>query len=807
MATERLLMRAPWESRFFTGMSSARRPPIGTGQLDCTEELSYTEQPFKFSEDEAGEDEASSSSETHISCAESQQDEDPIIAHRRVEPQSPRAQPLKRKKPAILRGLESQSIIHLSEDDDETRASSPPAATSHGYVTRAARNGRQGVGKYDMKYHPMDSSLKPKYAAKRGHATEANDDESSSDEDKDGFRLENDSDNDDENPGPAKRLKTDGPSSTYVRRSGRALTQKPVNYNKEIHPQDSQLADTDDEAEITTKLPNRRNRIPPFSARTRLLQSIRIAKPSRSTFTATKAGPSAVPVKAARKSLTAERFPADQTHKGESSSLRRPHDPVDKRPGGSIRRFAEGLDVYELPPGHRYFSYDHLSHYISEPSIKVGISTDMDDDTPATPDNSMSALHCSPTAASMSHVEQVAPSSAQRQSSSINGPKSRSAGLVTDKFLRIPEAPSRESAERHAANVAGLIWISGDTTPTTIPQPAPSHNTVFTRTGVYGSDLPTEQEIIARSDQIMARVKTLNASTKGSPTSKTKNVKGYQSSVELSIAEQVEEILARGEQENIRGGSPKVTSSGKETPLKVHLDPPLSIEYVVVPDWCPMNSIEHDWPKENETPFGWLAPGPRTWRPDLYIDPHPRDNNEWEYWDYEEPNRLRPLRELTESFLPLEQPSSSSQHEYPSTGNTPREASQDPPSGLHTEPRHHEHASDAAILSEYPDVLGTVRDAHLTVSQSAALPETQEYAPRRSHMDEEESTAPDSPIDSHRGQSSPAAMAPIQDSHWTVRRATSLPALTNDRSLADRLARMQDGLNVIGSLDGESSQD
>lgn len=154
-----------------------------------------------------------------------------------------------------LTAIDTKNIIGLSDEEDEqsTGLGTPPAssAPSSNYSLRN-RNAKQSALKYDVKYHPMDDSIRPTQAARRreahGEAHLGSDD----DDENESFSVRADSDttsdiesDEERKPAPAKKGSKRGRRGTQsiepTRRSSRRTASRKVSYDMSKHPQDLDL--------------------------------------------------------------------------------------------------------------------------------------------------------------------------------------------------------------------------------------------------------------------------------------------------------------------------------------------------------------------------------------------------------------------------------------------------------------------------------------------------------------------------------------------------------------------------------------
>jgi hypothetical protein len=160
----------------------------------------------------------------------------------------------KESKPGILRGLQSDNIICLPEiqndhEDATEEYSTLRLVNSRRRTTRQDIYGRQDA-LYDTKYHPMDDVVRPSSARRhRSHRSQLSHNvihDSDSEEEQSmshissGPEKEDDDDDGEERSGSKRKRCREG-----IRRSKRPITQIPVNYNTQHHPQDDILRTVD----------------------------------------------------------------------------------------------------------------------------------------------------------------------------------------------------------------------------------------------------------------------------------------------------------------------------------------------------------------------------------------------------------------------------------------------------------------------------------------------------------------------------------------------------------------------------------
>ena len=126
------------------------------------------------------------------------------------------------------------------EPNNEQDCTDLPPTKSHEHVTRQRIHGREAVGVFDAKYHPMDDFTRP--AAAKRHRQKFNITHESSEneideEDDESLDLDSDSSSDAKPPPPKRRLVV----SRGTRKSTRISKLEPYDYNGLRHPQDKQL--------------------------------------------------------------------------------------------------------------------------------------------------------------------------------------------------------------------------------------------------------------------------------------------------------------------------------------------------------------------------------------------------------------------------------------------------------------------------------------------------------------------------------------------------------------------------------------
>ena len=184
----------------------------------------------------------------------------------------------------LITAVDPQNIIEPTDNEGEQSTADTMLTSSvlSPYSFRS-RKGKQRKLVYDLKYHPMDDSVRPSLAAKRrsahGEIQFFSDDrfesfsrhaDSSADSDAEGERVEEV----EKKPKPIckgkKRVRCQSESPEPTRRSLRKTTDQKVSYNMSVHPQDDDLimlsADDDDHDEAPTPIVKRK-KLPCLSRR------------------------------------------------------------------------------------------------------------------------------------------------------------------------------------------------------------------------------------------------------------------------------------------------------------------------------------------------------------------------------------------------------------------------------------------------------------------------------------------------------------------------------------------------------------
>jgi hypothetical protein len=166
---------------------------------------------------------------------------------------------------SLLTAVDSKNIIDSTGDADEQPPMRTGATSSAPPSTRLlrTRTAKQSKLAYDLKYHPMDDSLRPTQAAKRRSAhgeellySDATDDASSVLADTDAesaASIEDDAEDDRKHARSTmrnrKRSRAQSQSPQPTRRSSRRTEDRKMSYRMDIHPQDEQLEVSSDVSE------------------------------------------------------------------------------------------------------------------------------------------------------------------------------------------------------------------------------------------------------------------------------------------------------------------------------------------------------------------------------------------------------------------------------------------------------------------------------------------------------------------------------------------------------------------------------
>jgi hypothetical protein len=175
---------------------------------------------------------------------------------------------------SLLTSIDPKNIIDITDNEDAHPTTDTPPTSSMPASSYSFRNRRAARGKliYDVKYHPMDDSIRPSQAAKRrsAHGEEQVSSDDSSEASVQGDGSDSDEEKEDnkeeeQKSRPAKkgkkRARSPSQSPEPTRRSSRRTATPKVSYNMSIHPQDRDLEEsstTDSGGEAATPVPKRK---------------------------------------------------------------------------------------------------------------------------------------------------------------------------------------------------------------------------------------------------------------------------------------------------------------------------------------------------------------------------------------------------------------------------------------------------------------------------------------------------------------------------------------------------------------------
>jgi hypothetical protein len=181
------------------------------------------------------------------------------------------SQKKKAKRVSLLTSIDPKNIID-NEDAPPTTDTLPTSSMPASSYSFRNRRAAQGKLIYDVKYHPMDDSIRPSQAAKRrsAHGEEQVSSDDSSEASVQGDGSDSDEEKEDnkeeeQKSRPAKkgkkRARSPSQSPEPTRRSSRRTATPRVSYNMSIHPQDRDLEEsstTDSGGEAATPVPKRK---------------------------------------------------------------------------------------------------------------------------------------------------------------------------------------------------------------------------------------------------------------------------------------------------------------------------------------------------------------------------------------------------------------------------------------------------------------------------------------------------------------------------------------------------------------------
>ncbi|KAL1798997.1 hypothetical protein ACET3X_003034 [Alternaria dauci] len=286
-------------------------------------------------------------------------------------PHLPEIPKKKDRSASLLSGSDLENFA-----DSRSSGFTPPTSTIS-ISSYDLRNRKQSKLVYDVKYHPMDDTIRPSQAAKRrtahGEAPIVDFDDSS-----DAFTLNDttaitgessgaQSEGDEETPSQSKQARGRKQAQSRplpaegTRRSTRKVSDQKTSYNMDIHPQDKYLvisSDDDDgqsrsnkRKEITRKRPTASDDSDPDI---RMAKKPRVSRQKRSYRTV----PSTSDTLDSSDMPVSHNVDTDEASKHTNNTTKPSHPPIaNSLPDHGIRR-REGIDVWHYPPGKRYLNHD-----------------------------------------------------------------------------------------------------------------------------------------------------------------------------------------------------------------------------------------------------------------------------------------------------------------------------------------------------------------------------------------------------------------------------------------------------------------
>jgi hypothetical protein len=160
------------------------------------------------------------------------------------------------KRVTLLTSIDPRNIIDITDQEDTQSIADTPPTSSIPASSYSLRNRRAAQGKlvYDVKYHPMDDSIRPSQAAKRRSAhgeiqlfsdntTDSCSVPAVSDEEEDEDNEETEQKVRSIKKGK-KRARQQFQSPEPTRRSSRRTATPKISYNMSVHPQDRDLEES-----------------------------------------------------------------------------------------------------------------------------------------------------------------------------------------------------------------------------------------------------------------------------------------------------------------------------------------------------------------------------------------------------------------------------------------------------------------------------------------------------------------------------------------------------------------------------------
>jgi hypothetical protein len=174
------------------------------------------------------------------------------------------------KRVSLLASIDPKNIIDVTNDQDEYAAEDTPPTSSLLPPPYSLRNRKATQGKliYDVKYHPMDDSIRPSQAAKRRSLH--GEPKTFSDESSEASLAHHESNKDESDAGEraeptkkgAKRIRCCSQEAQPTRRSSRKSVNSGISYNMSVHPQDRDLeVSSSDDSDCEMDIPRSKRRV------------------------------------------------------------------------------------------------------------------------------------------------------------------------------------------------------------------------------------------------------------------------------------------------------------------------------------------------------------------------------------------------------------------------------------------------------------------------------------------------------------------------------------------------------------------
>ncbi|KAF1944350.1 hypothetical protein EJ02DRAFT_371636 [Clathrospora elynae] len=257
----------------------------------------------------------------------------------------------------------------VKKESKKPRFEMTPPTSSASTSSYSLRNRNQSKLAYDFKYHPMDDRTRPTQAAKRRSAHGEKPvflDSDNSSEAPTIIDTDADESSDDEvatrkKPKQAARKKRSRSSSRtksleVTRRSSRKTSDPKLSYNMDIHPQDHALvvssdSDSDDDEEMQASANKRRKLTRTAGANFSKTKDRKQARGMDLT------GSDSVESRGGDDDVNASVETAMDRESGAIVRTSSPLTSVATTPPYGIRR-EEGIEIWHMPPGGRYFRHD-----------------------------------------------------------------------------------------------------------------------------------------------------------------------------------------------------------------------------------------------------------------------------------------------------------------------------------------------------------------------------------------------------------------------------------------------------------------